>query len=74
MFDPFEANSVNIKSRQILLWIFIPLILVSVISGIALFTAIRADEKSTIHPQCACRQILKENPKTLNEQPIFAVT
>ena len=78
MFDPFESNSLlkrkELGQRKVLLLIFVPLILFSIISGISLYMAWQASERSYIHPECACRRILKENPRVEFEKPIFNVS
>ncbi len=78
MFDPFESDSLlkrkELGQRKVLLWIFVPLFVCLVLSGFALYLAWQASDRSYVHPQCACRRILKENPHLEQQQPIFALT
>lgn len=77
MFDPFESDSLfkrkELGQRKVLLWIFVPLLVCVVCSGFAVYWAWYAWERSTVHPQCACRRILKENPLLEQQQPLFTV-
>jgi len=77
MQDPFEPDSVfkgkELRNRKILLFIFVPLLIVLVLSGVAVYMASLALQRSYVHPECACRKILEEVPSAATQKPIFAV-
>lgn len=78
MFDPFEPTSLlkrkELGQRKVLLWIFVPLLIMGLVSTLALYWAWQASERSYVHPECACRRILQQNPHWEQQQPIFALT
>lgn len=63
MVDPFVKEG-EWSNRKMIYYVFIPLIIVSLCSLAAFFMAMMALENSKLHPDCACRRILKENKTT----------
>lgn len=66
MVDPFERDTLlpgtNTRSRKLILAIFVPLIILAIFAISAFFMSIVAIQKARFHPECACKQILEENP------------
>ncbi len=76
MFDPFESNSLvrrkELGNQKVLLCIFLPLVIFCIVSGVALYLAMQATERSYIHPECACRKIMEQN-RQQQSTPVFAL-
>ena len=62
--DPFEESSVlnvrQVGNRKLLAIIFVPLLIVSIFSIIALYTSYAALERATVHPECSCKKFMHE--------------
>lgn len=65
MFDPFEPDSLmhrkDLTNRKTLLFIFVPLLVFSVVAITALYMSTKALDQSYTHPECACKRIAREN-------------
>jgi len=78
MVDPFEPASVlkgsQLRNRKILMIVFIPLIIFSVLALAAFVVSIVAFNRAKVaqvHPDCACRKIMEENPISARHQPLM---
>ena len=51
--------------------VFVPLIIFSVLALAALIVSIVAINRSRLHPDCACRRIMEENPMPPAKGPLM---